>query len=681
VLCLCVGVGSACLGKVIYVDVDAHGANDGSSWADAYKYLQDAVVDANASAKPVYIMVAQGIYRPDEDALHPDGTGDREATFQLINGVTLQAGYAGLGELDPNARDTGLYETILSGDLDSNDVDVNDICELLTDATRAENSYNVVRSIENDANAGIDGFIITGGNANDSYSSEHRNRSLGGGMHARESSAVVYACTYCANSATWDGGGVFNDMGNLTLDSCAFRHNYAYLGGGVNSGPYDYSSAPTLVDCSFSENSAESGGGLYDGGYGPHTLTNCSFIANSAVLGGGIYSEQNREVSYKNCVFVANTASERGGSMYMYCCDLTLTGCMFWANSAEMGGAIHSRYCPAGGPVLQDCIFEENAAGWGGAIDIHDNSPTLVNCQFIANKASKTGGGMNLDTVARDAIITDSTFTGNWAGLAGGGIYNGWRSASVLTGCLFSGNSADHNGGAVYLEGGHSTMYKCLFLGNAASQAGGAIGSEYSTHAASNCLFVDNLAYRGEALAFDSVYQDDDPSRSRIRNSIMWNGENAIWNNNGSTIVISFSDIQGGWPGEGNIDVDPCFADPGYWDPNGTPGDVDDDFWVDGDYHLKSQAGRWDSNDGRWVRDDMTSPCIDAGDPMSPIGDEPFPNGGIINMGAYGGTAEASKSYFGEPPCETIVAGDINGDCAVNFEDFRLMALHWLEEH
>lgn len=47
-------------------------------------------------------------------------------------------------------------------------------------------------------------------------------------------------------------------------------------------------------------------------------------------------------------------------------------------------------------------------------------------------------------------------------------------------------------------------------------------------------------------------------------------------------------------------------------------------------------------------------------------------------MVAYGGTAEASKSYFGEPPCETIVAGDINGDCEINFKDFFFIALHWL---
>jgi len=65
---------------------------------------------------------------------------------------------------------------------------------------------------------------------------------------------------------------------------------------------------------------------------------------------------------------------------------------------------------------------------------------------------------------------------------------------------------------------------------------------------------------------------------------------------------------------------------------------------------------------------------------MSPIGLEPFPNGGRINMGAYGGTAEASKSYFGAPVCETIVAGDINGDCRVDFADFGIMVSHWRAE-
>ena len=153
-----------------------------------------------------------------------------------------------------------------------------------------------------------------------------------------------------------------------------------------------------------------------------------------------------------------------------------------------------------------------------------------------------------------------------------------------------------------------------------------------------------------------------------------------MWNNDSSDIIIRYSDVQGGWLGEDNIDLDPCFVAIGYWNPNETPDDPNDDFWVDGDYHLKSQAGHWDSHSQSWIADAVTSPCIDAGNPMVPIGYEPFPNGGIVNMGAYGGTSEASKSYFGRPPCETIMAGDINGDCIVNFLDFWLMALHWMED-
>jgi hypothetical protein len=138
-----------------------------------------------------------------------------------------------------------------------------------------------------------------------------------------------------------------------------------------------------------------------------------------------------------------------------------------------------------------------------------------------------------------------------------------------------------------------------------------------------------------------------------------------------------------GWTGThsgpGNIGDDPLFTKPGSWDSNGTTADPNDDFWMEGDYHIKSQGGRWDINVQNWIQDDVTSPCIDAGDPMAPIMYEPFPNGGVINLGAYGGTAEASKSWFGKPVCQTIVVGDLNGDCAVNLADFAMMAVHWLE--
>ncbi len=143
----------------------------------------------------------------------------------------------------------------------------------------------------------------------------------------------------------------------------------------------------------------------------------------------------------------------------------------------------------------------------------------------------------------------------------------------------------------------------------------------------------------------------------------------------GPDAICSLRPIEGNW-----TSTEPHFGNPGYWDPNNTPDMPGDDFWVDGDYHLKSQAGRWDRESQSWVKDDVTSPCIDAGDPTSPVGVEPFPNGGRINMGAYGGTAEAGKSYFGEPVCETIVAGDINGDCKVDFADLAILVIHWLQD-
>jgi hypothetical protein len=132
----------------------------------------------------------------------------------------------------------------------------------------------------------------------------------------------------------------------------------------------------------------------------------------------------------------------------------------------------------------------------------------------------------------------------------------------------------------------------------------------------------------------------------------------------GSVATLHYNNVFAQEVGGDNLHADPLFADPNA-----------------GDYHLKSQAGRWDPTRRSWVQDEVTSPCIDAGDPNRPLGPEPFPNGGVVNMGCYGGTAEASKSWFGGPICETIIAGDINGDCKVDSLDLDLLMRHWLEEH
>jgi len=95
---------------------------------------------------------------------------------------------------------------------------------------------------------------------------------------------------------------------------------------------------------------------------------------------------------------------------------------------------------------------------------------------------------------------------------------------------------------------------------------------------------------------------------------------NNVWNN-------AKGAYEGIAPDANSISTDPLFADPSA-----------------SDFHLKSKAGRWSPKLRKWVQDDISSPCIDAGDPTSSFSDEPLPNGGRVNMGAYGNTAEASKS-------------------------------------
>lgn len=211
----------------------------------------------------------------------------------------------------------------------------------------------------------------------------------------------------------------------------------------------------------------------------------------------------------------------------------------------------------------------------------------------------------------------------------------------------------------------------CVFAGNIKGPYSGGIHSRSSYTTIRNCTFVSNSSERdGSAL--------DLRRGGKVSNCIIWGNSSPAIDGREQEIFLNYCNVQGGWPGEGNIDIDPSFVETGYWDQNGTPEDANDDFWVDGDYHLCSQAGHWDRQSQTWVQDNVTSLCIDAGDPNSPIGVEPFPNGGRANIGAYGVSDEASKTYFGKPVCETIIAGDINGDCVVDFEDLMIMISHWM---
>jgi hypothetical protein len=267
----------------------------------------------------------------------------------------------------------------------------------------------------------------------------------------------------------------------------------------------------------------------------------------------------------------------------------------------------------------------------------------IINCTVIGNKAENAGGGMySVGDGGCGSTIINCRFISNTSCWRGGAFCLSAESIPYIINTVISRNEAV-TGAAIYVIEGYPRIINCTISRNIAlDQCGGVIVSDGSSHL-TNCILWLNL---------DSGY-DEEAAQLQSQH-----------------LHVNNSCVQG-WTGNlggtGNIGANPRFAEP--------------DFWVGDDYHLKSQAGRWDPNTETWIKHDVTSPCIDAGNPMSPIGYEPFPNGGIINMGAYGGTIEASKTYFGEPICETIVAGDINGDCKVDFYDFTIMALHWLEDN
>lgn len=351
-------------------------------------------------------------------------------------------------------------------------------------------------------------------------------------------------------------------------------------------------------------------------------------------------------------------------------------------NAAQIG-----LYCYDAKPIITKCIFTANRYG----IHIFKSYPLVIECLLIANdngvKFSKSNAvisnciiagnrhqGLTCDS--SNPTITNCSIMNNSGGitiLSDSTAY----STPTLINCLITGNYTDSYGGGIYCNGSNFNLINCTLSGNKAGNKGGGIsifqGREVNIN---NCIIHENNAPKGSDLLLS--YPIRRVSNSfyplyEITNSVIGNEPNSI---EGDTYILT-----GHW-----IHTNPLFASPGYWadvnDPNqiAEPNDPSA-IWIEGDYHLKSQAGRFDPNTQSWVQDDVTSPCIDAGDPNSPIEYEPFPNGGRTNMGAYGGTDEASKSYFGKPVCTTIVAGDINGDCKVDETDMAIMMFHWLEEH
>ncbi len=226
----------------------------------------------------------------------------------------------------------------------------------------------------------------------------------------------------------------------------------------------------------------------------------------------------------------------------------------------------------------------------------------------------------------------------------------------VLSGFVLT-QGQDALASAIYCDTSHLALSNCLIVGNQAVMAGGrgsVVHCVDSHLTVVNCTIADNLC-GGEGAGITLVNSD-----VTLTNSILWNnGLDDIRVDGTSRPQISYSTLSviplltdPSQVGQGIESVDPRFVRSGQWADPSNAGPV----WMPGDYHLRSQSGIWDAETEIWVLDSETSPSIDGGDPTWPVATEPLPNGERVNMGAYGGTLEASRS----PAAPDFETGDFS---------------------
>jgi predicted outer membrane repeat protein len=376
------------------------------------------------------------------------------------------------------------------------------------------------------------------------------------------------------------------------------------IDGGQNGPAVTFNNGES-VDCiltgfTITNGHSDCGGGIFAGNASP-AVTNCVFTGNTADLGGAIYCSDNGDLSLQNCTINKNSAGF-GGAIYCLLSRPKMSDCMFSMNQGTWaGGAVFN---DKAAPTFSSCIFNDNSTnGDGGGMLNEASSPKLSNCDFSGNSA-RTGGAAYYGPGCEPTII-GAKIAQNYADY-GGGIYVSECINAGVTDCFIIQNMAILGAG-IYSADTVLTIKQCVVCENMA-RYGAAVFCDAQPDGRAvmnNCTLAGNSAVLGRSIACDSFLGR---STVTVTNSILYNGDNEILNNDNSKILITYSDIQGGWPGKNNIDADPRFTDISR-----------------GIYHLLAD-----------------SPCIDAGDPQylpepneTDFRGKPRLVGEAVDMGAY----------------------------------------------
>lgn len=409
--------GSSPAQTVYRVDADAPPGGDGSSWMQAFDDLADALAVAAAQQGPVEVWVAEGTYRAD------GGTFEVERAFDLPSDTRLLGGFAG-DETSADERDPAAHPTVLSGDLLGDD--------LPGWQQRDDNSRQILRAQDLSLPSEVDGFTLTGGNADfvpDDF--------LGGGaIFVERSELAVSRCVFVENTAGTTeptlgnfGGALYvKDSGIVTVDACRFERNRANAGGAIGAVEFGGRIDLFVSDTVFDENDVptQSGGAIRFVGRAL-IIERSEFTDQHAGYAGAMHTTLAERVEIRDCVFARNVVDVKSAALWLDRSDnadatpLILERCVFednWTDGGFRGGTIH----------LDETITHMTACTFRGNFNVRVNPITSAiegsgtvtvefesghefrNCLFANNIAGFVGG---LELIQAQAVSTNCTFVDN----------------------------------------------------------------------------------------------------------------------------------------------------------------------------------------------------------------------------------------------------------------------------